>query len=117
MSYVDGVLIDTKTAKRRGHDPVGNSGTTITVSFSLLLDKGPILTGLVMIEDLFYNTPTCLSAYAVLRSTRASLDLDIMTKHVVHNPKVAFMCKKVGFTTIKNAGEFQPTQVFEIGSY
>lgn len=54
----------------------GNDGTTITV------------------EDLFYNTPTRLSA---LRSSTEEYTriLDVMTKYAVHNHKVAFVCKKV----------------------
>ncbi|KIY63167.1 DNA mismatch repair protein MutL [Cylindrobasidium torrendii FP15055 ss-10] len=53
---------------------------------------------IITIEDLFYNTPTRLSA---LRSTSEEYNriLDVVTKYAVHNPTVAFTCKKVGSTS------------------
>ena len=54
----------------------GNDGTIITV------------------EDLFYNTPTRLSALRSSTEEYARI-LDVMTKYAVHNHKVAFVCKKV----------------------
>lgn len=49
------------------------------------------------IENLFYNVPTRLSA---LRSPSEEYSkiLDVMTKYAVHNPKIAFVCKKVELT-------------------
>ncbi|KAF8320974.1 uncharacterized protein EI90DRAFT_3292775 [Cantharellus anzutake] len=57
----------------------GTNGTTLTV------------------EDLFYNTPTRLSA---LRSSSSSVSeeygriLDVVMRYAVHNPNVGFSCKK-----------------------
>ena len=44
-------------------------------------------------EDLFYNTPTRLSALRSSTEEYARI-LDVMTKYAVHNHKVAFVCKK-----------------------
>ncbi|KAF9003434.1 histidine kinase-like ATPase [Cyathus striatus] len=77
-TYSDGALVDPKSGKLTQPKPcAGNDGTTI------------------IIEDLFYNTPTRLSA---LRNTsdEYSKILDVMTKYAAHNPKVAFVCKKAG---------------------
>lgn len=46
------------------------------------------------IENLFYNTPTRLSALRNPSDEYARI-LDVMTKYAVHNPTVAFLCKKV----------------------
>ena len=76
--YEDGKLVPAKGVQTAEPKPcAGNDGTIITV------------------EDLFYNTPTRLSA---LRSSTEEYGriLDVMTKYAVHNHKVAFVCKKVG---------------------
>ncbi|KAJ7484753.1 histidine kinase-like ATPase [Mycena latifolia] len=76
--YLDGALVEAKPGQTAEPKPcAGNDGTTI------------------IIEDLFYNTPTRLSA---LRSPSEEYSriLDVITKYAVHNPKVAFVCKKVG---------------------
>ncbi|KAJ7151144.1 histidine kinase-like ATPase [Mycena filopes] len=76
--YLDGALVAGKPGQTTDAKPcAGNDGTTI------------------IIEDLFYNTPTRLSA---LRSASEEYSriLDVITKYAVHNPKVAFVCKKAG---------------------
>ncbi|KAJ7512062.1 histidine kinase-like ATPase [Mycena galericulata] len=76
--YLDGALVEGKPGQTAEPKPcAGNDGTTI------------------IIEDLFYNTPTRLSA---LRSASEEYSriLDAMTKYSVHNPKVSFVCKKAG---------------------
>ncbi|KAJ7336310.1 histidine kinase-like ATPase [Mycena albidolilacea] len=76
--YLDGVLVEPKPGQTAEPKPcAGNDGTTI------------------IIEDLFYNTPTRLSA---LRSASEEYSriLDVITKYAVHNPKVSFSCKKAG---------------------
>ncbi|KAJ7695474.1 histidine kinase-like ATPase [Mycena rosella] len=77
-NYLDGALVEAKPGQTAEPKPcAGNDGTTI------------------IIEDLFYNTPTRLSA---LRSASEEYSriLDVITKYAVHNPKVAFVCKKTG---------------------
>jgi DNA mismatch repair protein MLH1 len=47
------------------------------------------------VEDLFYNTPTRLAALRTSSEEYGRI-LDVITRYAVHNPHVAFMCKKVG---------------------
>ena len=76
--YEDGKLVPAKAVQTAEPKPcAGNDGTIITV------------------EDLFYNTPTRLSALRSSTEEYARI-LDVMTKYAVHNHKVAFVCKKVG---------------------
>jgi DNA mismatch repair protein MLH1 len=48
----------------------------------------------LQIEDLFYNTPTRIAALRSVSDEYTRI-LDVVTKYAVHNPAVAFMCKKV----------------------
>ncbi|PBK94630.1 DNA binding protein [Armillaria gallica] len=77
-SYSDGKLAETHSGQTSEPKPcAGNDGTIITI------------------EDLFYNTPTRLSA---LRSASEEYSriLDVLTKYAIHNPDVSFVCKKAG---------------------
>ncbi|KIM42266.1 hypothetical protein M413DRAFT_444701 [Hebeloma cylindrosporum] len=77
-TYSDGALVDQKTGKASEPRPcAGNDGTTITI------------------EDLFYNTPTRLSAFRSI-SEEYSRILDVITKYAIHNPTVSFACRKGG---------------------
>ncbi|EIW77203.1 DNA mismatch repair protein MutL [Coniophora puteana RWD-64-598 SS2] len=76
--YADGALTPPKSGLSPDPKPcAGNDGTTITI------------------ENMFYNTPTRLSA---LRSSSEEYSriLDVMTRYAVHNPNVSFSCKKSG---------------------
>ncbi|KAL1752364.1 hypothetical protein FB107DRAFT_220046 [Schizophyllum commune] len=76
--YADGNLVPAKPGQTAEPKPcAGNNGTTITI------------------EDLFYNTPTRLSALRSASEEYARI-LDVMTKYAVHNPSVSFVCKKAG---------------------
>ncbi|EAU81492.2 DNA binding protein [Coprinopsis cinerea okayama7 len=76
--YLDGALVSSKPGRPAEPEPcAGNDGTTIIV------------------ENLFYNTPTRLSALRNNSEEYARI-LDVMTKYAIHNPKVSFMCKKSG---------------------
>ncbi|KAF8907538.1 histidine kinase-like ATPase [Mucidula mucida] len=77
-SYSDGKLVEPQPGQTPDPKPcAGNDGTIITI------------------EDLFYNTPTRLAA---LRSPSEEYSriLDVLTKYAIHNPNVAFICKKAG---------------------
>ncbi|KAF9018152.1 hypothetical protein BDZ89DRAFT_1074184 [Hymenopellis radicata] len=77
-SYSDGKLVQPQPGQTPDPKPcAGNDGTIITI------------------EDLFHNTPTRLAA---LRSPSEEYSriLDVLTKYAIHNPNVAFICKKAG---------------------
>ncbi|KAF5345184.1 hypothetical protein D9758_009705 [Tetrapyrgos nigripes] len=70
--YSDGKLVPAQPGQAAEPKPcAGNDGTTITI------------------ENLFYNTPTRLSA---LRNTSEEYSriLDVLTKYAIHNPKISF---------------------------
>ncbi|KAH8083337.1 DNA mismatch repair protein MutL [Cristinia sonorae] len=74
--YSDGALVPFKQgATAEPKATAGTDGTTITV------------------ENLFYNTPTRLSALRGSAEEYARI-LDVVTKYAVHNPHVAFTCRK-----------------------
>lgn len=62
------------------------------VCYSRILTRG--FSFHLQIEDLFFNTPTRLSALRNASEEYARI-LDVITKYAVHNSNVAFMCKKV----------------------
>ncbi|CAL1709149.1 unnamed protein product [Somion occarium] len=79
--YADGHLVPAKEGFTADPKPcAGNDGTTITV------------------ENLFYNTPTRLGALRGASEEYARI-LDVVQKYAVHNPHVAFSCKKAGSAT------------------
>ncbi|KAI0053206.1 DNA mismatch repair protein MutL [Auriscalpium vulgare] len=79
--YVDGDLAPSKPGVTADPKPTaGNDGTLITV------------------ENLFYNTPTRLSALRSSSEEYARI-LDVVTKYAVHNAGVSFICKKAGSST------------------
>ncbi|KAE9391066.1 DNA mismatch repair protein MutL [Gymnopus androsaceus JB14] len=76
--YSDGKLVPAQPGQTEEPKPcAGNDGTSITI------------------ENLFFNTPTRLAA---LRNTSEEYSriLDVMNKYAIHNPSVAFTCKKAG---------------------
>ncbi|KAI0646384.1 DNA mismatch repair protein MutL [Trametes meyenii] len=76
--YVDGTLSPVKAGATAEPKPcAGNDGTTITA------------------ENLFYNTPTRLSALRGSSEEYARI-LEVVTRYAVHNPRVSFTCKKTG---------------------
>ncbi|KAI0674398.1 DNA binding protein [Trametes maxima] len=76
--YADGALSAVKAGATAEPKPcAGNDGTTITA------------------ENLFYNTPTRLSALRGSSEEYARI-LDVVTRYAVHNPHVSFTCKKTG---------------------
>lgn len=55
------------------------------------------------VENLFYNTPARLAALRSSSEEYARI-LDVVTKYAVHNPSVAFVCKKVSLSCHTRVG-------------
>ncbi|KAJ3999593.1 histidine kinase-like ATPase [Lentinula boryana] len=78
VHYSDGKLVPAQRGQSEEPKPcAGNDGTTITI------------------ENLFFNTPTRLSALRNTSEEYARI-LDVLTKYAIHNSKVSFTCKKAG---------------------
>ncbi|KAJ3969111.1 histidine kinase-like ATPase [Lentinula raphanica] len=76
--YSDGKLVPAQPGQSEEPKPcAGNDGTTITI------------------ENLFFNTPTRLSALRNTSDEYARI-LDVLTKYAIQNAKVSFSCKKAG---------------------
>ena len=96
--YLDGELVPAKPGTSKDPKPcAGNDGTTIIVSKLLEISIWYPLTmaSKKQAENLFYNTPTRLAALRKSSEEYARI-LDVVTRYAVHNPHVAFLCKKVG---------------------
>lgn len=99
--YADGALTPVKAGATSDPKPcAGNDGTTITVSICVPSVSTVGLNYMIQVENLFYNTPTRLSA---LRGSSEEYTriLDVVTRYAIHNPLVSFTCKKVSRTLIK----------------
>lgn len=99
--YADGALTSVKAGANSDPKPcAGNDGTTITVSICVPGVSTVGLYYMLQVENLFYNTPTRLSA---LRGSSEEYTriLDVVTRYAIHNPLVSFTCKKVSRTLIK----------------
>ncbi|KAH8829463.1 hypothetical protein DL96DRAFT_1054744 [Flagelloscypha sp. PMI_526] len=80
-SYADGQLSPAKPGQTVDPKPcAGNDGTTIIIS------------------NLFAQFPTRLKAFRSPGEEYARI-VDVMTKYAIHNPRVAFVCKKASATS------------------